>query len=136
MIEGRSQIEHIDWMMIYVSIFSNAVSRSIHLFPYNLQCSTNVEQLLRKAAALIVAIAPSLSALSILLGSVVKHLEDTISKGSVIVYLSARLYIILESFRSLFFATWNLQSDLSRERSTYWMRNWVERIDVGFALCN
>ena len=106
-VEGKFQQKHVEWMIVFTTILSIALFGGIHLFAWNLDFPTNIEQLLWRAAALTVAIAPTVSALLVLLESVVRNRTDQISKWSVIflapAYLSARLYIIVESFRSLYF---------------------------------
>lgn len=116
-VEGRFQKKHIDRMMVLMTIVSITLYGGIHLFAWNLDFPTPVEQLLWRIAALTVAIAPTISALLVTLEDVVSHRTDKVSQWSVIVlapaYLAARLYIIVESFRSLYFlppeafvATW------------------------------
>ena len=106
-IEGNFKAKHVDWMMILASIVSIALFRGIHLIAWNLDFPTDIERLLWRALALTVGIALALSAILVLLGSVISRRTDWISKWSVVIlapaYLSARLYIMVESFRSLYF---------------------------------
>ena len=107
LIEGKWERKHLDRLMILTSILSIALFGGIHLFAWNLDFPTSIERLLWRASALIVAIAPSISALLVLFESVVSHRTDQLSKWSVIFlapfYLAARFYIIFESVRSLYF---------------------------------
>jgi hypothetical protein len=116
-IEDRFQKKHVDRLMILTSILSITLFGGIHVFAWNLAFPTHVEQLLWRIAALTVAIAPTISALLVLLESVASQHTDKMSKWSVAllapVYLASRAFIIVESIRSLYFlppeafiATW------------------------------
>ena len=106
-VQGRFQKKHIDRLMVLTSILSITLFGGIHLFAWNLDFPTHEEQLLWRMAALTVAIAPTISALLVLLESVLFHRTDRLSRWSVgflaPLYLAARVYIIVESFRSLYF---------------------------------
>lgn len=119
--EGRFERKHVDRLMIVMSILSITLFGGIHVFAWNLNYPTPVERLLWRISALSVAIAPTISALLVLLESVTLGSTDTFSKWSVTVlaplYLSSRMYLLAESFRSLYFlprngfvATWETNS--------------------------
>ncbi|KAF2719016.1 hypothetical protein K431DRAFT_273715 [Polychaeton citri CBS 116435] len=116
-IEGRFKKAHIDRLMCLVTILSISLYGGIHLFAWSLDFPTRAEKLLWRISALTVAIAPSVSALLVLSEDALTHRTDRLSKWSVMVlapaYVSARLYIIVASFRQLYFlppsafiATW------------------------------
>ena len=106
-VEGQFHKKDVDRLMILTSILSIALFGGIHLFAWDLEFPTHIEKLLWRSAALTVAVAPTISALLVLLESIISHRTDKISKWSVMVlgpaYLAARLFIIVESFRSLYF---------------------------------
>ena len=92
--------------------YSRAFSPSPCMVEYTfshgiLQFPTRVEQLLWRISALTVGIAPTVSALLVLMEDLISHRTDRWSKWSVAVlapaYVAARLYIIVESFRSLYY---------------------------------
>lgn len=106
-IEGRIKKEHVDRLIVLTSILSISLYGGIHLFAWNLEFPTQVEQLLWRISALTVGIAPTISALLVLMEDLVFGTTDRLSKWSVTVlapaYVAARLYIIVESFRSLYY---------------------------------
>lgn len=106
-IEGRFKKSHVDRLVILTSILSISLYGGIHLFAWNLQFPTKVEQLLWRISALTVGIAPTVSALLVLMEDLISGRTDRLSKWSVSVlapaYVAARLYIIAESFRSLYY---------------------------------
>ncbi|KIW22287.1 uncharacterized protein PV07_12188 [Cladophialophora immunda] len=106
-VDGRFEKKHIDRLMVLSSILSITAFGGIHLFAWGLEFPTSVEQLLWRMSALTVAIAPTISALLVLLESVLLQRTDKMSRWSVAVlaplYLASRVYIMVESFRSLYF---------------------------------
>lgn len=106
-IEGRYRKAHVDRLVVLTSILSISLYGGIHLFAWNLDFPTGVERLLWRIAALTVGIAPTVSALLVLMEDLISHRTDRWSKWSVTVlapaYVAARLYIIAESFRSLYY---------------------------------
>jgi hypothetical protein len=116
-LKGRFTKGYVDRMVVLVSIVSITVYGGIHFFAWDMSFPTKVEQLLWRISALVVTIAPAISALLVLSEDLVRHRTDKLSKWSVAflapAYLAARLYIIAESFRALYFmppkafiATW------------------------------
>lgn len=105
--EGRWEKKHIDRLMIFSSILSIMLFGGLHLFAWNIDFPSHVEKLIWRGSALTVAIAPTVSALLVFLESVVFHRTDRYAKWSVTVlcplYLFARLFILVESYRSLYF---------------------------------
>jgi hypothetical protein len=93
--------------MIFTNIFAIVLFGGLHLFAWNLHFPSYAEQVLWRASALTVAIAPTVCALLVLLESTWLHRTDRFSKWSVTIsaplYLFARLFIVVESFRSLYF---------------------------------
>ncbi|KAL4811862.1 hypothetical protein BDW67DRAFT_189233 [Aspergillus spinulosporus] len=115
--EDRYQKKHVDRMMILMSILSILLFGGLHLIAWNLHFPSAVERSLWRGSALTVAIAPTVSALLVLLESILASRTDRWSKWSVTVlgplYLSARIFIMVESYRSLYYlpaeafvATW------------------------------
>lgn len=116
-LEGRFKKKHVDRVVVLVSILSIGVYGGIHFFAWDLAFPTPIERKLWRASALTVTIAPAISALLVFLEDVTIHRTDQLSKWSVAIlapaYLASRLYIVAESFRSLFYlpsmafvATW------------------------------
>ena len=116
-LDGRWRKEHIDRMVILVCILSITIYGGIHFFAWNLEFPTSVERLLWRIAALTISIAPAVCALLVLMEDLVRHRTDKMSQWSVAclapAYLGARLYIMAESFRALYYlppqafvATW------------------------------
>ncbi|KAL4762215.1 uncharacterized protein BDW70DRAFT_158878 [Aspergillus foveolatus] len=105
--EDRYQKKHVDRMMILMSILSILLFGSLHLIAWNLHFPSAVERTLWCGSALTVAIAPTISALLVLLESVLASRTDRWFKWSVTVlgplYLSARTFIMVESYRSLYY---------------------------------
>ncbi|KAI9373306.1 hypothetical protein BJX61DRAFT_541841 [Aspergillus egyptiacus] len=105
--EDRYRKKHVDRMMILMSILSILLFGGLHLLAWNLHFPSAVERSLWRGSALTVAIAPTVSALLVLLESIMAHRTDRWSKWSVTVlgplYLSARAFIMVESYRSLYF---------------------------------
>lgn len=116
-LEGRFKKEHVDRLVVLVSILSIGVYGGIHFFAWNLAFPTPIEKLLWRVSALTVTIAPAISALLVFLEDITIHRTDQLSKWSVAIlapaYLASRMYIVVESFRSLYYlppeafvATW------------------------------
>ncbi|CAM1508995.1 Fc.00g027340.m01.CDS01 [Cosmosporella sp. VM-42] len=105
--EGCYQKKHIDRIIILTSIISTMLFGGLHLFARNLELPSHIEKYLWRGSALTVAIAPTVSALLVPLESVLFHRIDRYTKWSVTVlgplYLFGRLFIIVESYRSLCF---------------------------------
>lgn len=93
--------------MILTSILSILLFGGLHLIAWNINFPTVAEKYIWRASALTVAVAPTASALLVLLKSVLFNRTDRLSKWSVIVfapiYIFARLFIIVESYRSLYY---------------------------------
>ncbi|KAL4958640.1 uncharacterized protein BDV14DRAFT_207872 [Aspergillus stella-maris] len=105
--EDRYKKRHVDWMVIATSILSIMLFGGLHLLAWNLSFPSSIERSLWRGSALTVAIAPTISALLVLLESIIADRTDRWSKWSVTVlgplYLSARVFIMVESYRSLYF---------------------------------
>lgn len=106
-IEGRFESKHIDRLIVLISILSTTLFGGIHLFAWNIEFPTAAEQVLWRTAAILVAVIPSVCALLVLLESLVLGTTDKLSRLSTYIfapfYLSARVFLIMESFRSLYF---------------------------------
>ncbi|KAF2252328.1 hypothetical protein BU26DRAFT_420876 [Trematosphaeria pertusa] len=98
---------HIDRLIVLISILSTTLFGGIHLFAWNIEFPTAAEQVLWRTAAILVAVIPSVCALLVLLESLVLGTTDKLSRLSTYIfapfYLSARVFLIMESFRSLYF---------------------------------
>ncbi|OCK75712.1 hypothetical protein K432DRAFT_307903 [Lepidopterella palustris CBS 459.81] len=103
--------------IICTSVLTTTLFGGIHLFAWNLDFPTPVERLLWRTAALLVAIVPTICALIVLGETMVCKSTHRTSKKIVFIfgpfYISSRLYLIVESFRALYFlppetfiATW------------------------------
>lgn len=105
--EGRWKKKHVDGMMIFTSIASILLFGGLHLIAWSIKFPTDTEKYIWRASALTVAVAPTVSALLVLLESVLFNRTDRLSKWSVLflapLYVSARLFIIVESYRSLYY---------------------------------
>lgn len=94
-------------IVIVATILSTTLFGGIHLLAWNISFPSPVERTLWRTAALLVCIIPSVCALIVL----VEHLIfGTTNKTSTAVvwifgafYLSSRVYLIVESFRSLYY---------------------------------
>ncbi|KAM0434014.1 hypothetical protein ACHAPT_003958 [Fusarium lateritium] len=106
-LEGRYTKKHIDRIMILASILSIMLFGGLHLLAWNLDFPTPIEGLLWRSSALTIAIAPIISSLLVLLESVLFHRTDRYAKWAVTIlgplYLFARLFLLVESYRSLYF---------------------------------
>jgi hypothetical protein len=118
---GRYKGEHVDRLIVLTSILTTTLFGGVHLLAWNLDFPTPVERLLWRTAALSVAIVPTICALLVLVESLVFGTTNRTSKPVVFIfgplYISSRLYLIVESFRSLYFlpsetfiATWAISS--------------------------
>ncbi|EQK99052.1 hypothetical protein G6O67_000721 [Ophiocordyceps sinensis] len=106
-VEGKYQKKHIDRVMIFTSILSIMLFGGLHLIAWNLEFPSRVEKVFWRASALTMAIAPTVSALLVLLESVCVHRTDRCARWTVTalgpLLLSARVFIIVESYWSLYF---------------------------------
>lgn len=116
-IKGRYEDKDLDRLVIFTSIVTTTLFGGIHLLAWNLDFPTPVERLLWRTAALSVAIVPTICALLVLVESLHFGTTNKVSRMTVYIfgplYISSRLYLIIESFRSLYFlpprtfaATW------------------------------
>ncbi|OCK73845.1 hypothetical protein K432DRAFT_311917 [Lepidopterella palustris CBS 459.81] len=108
---------HIVWFIVAVTILSTTLFGGIHLLAWNITFPTPVERVLWRTAALLVTIIPSICALLVLMENHVSGTTHRLGKWSSFVfapfYFSSRAFLIVESFRTLYFlpsdtlaATW------------------------------
>jgi len=105
--ESRWSSEFVDRLIVWLSVFSTMLFGGLHMAAWNLEFPTNTELVLWRTAALSVAIVPSVCALMVLYEIERFGTTHTFSVLSVIIfaplYLSSRWYLLIESFRSLYY---------------------------------
>ena len=106
-IEGRFRPQHIDWLIVLVSIMSTSLFGGIHLIAWNIEFPTPIERTLWRTTALLVTMIPSICAICVLFESVLFGTTHRASKWSSVsfspFYFASRLFLIVESFRALYF---------------------------------
>ncbi|KAM7183145.1 hypothetical protein V8F33_013775 [Rhypophila sp. PSN 637] len=115
--QDRFARKHLDQLMVVMTMVAIVLFAGIHLFVWDSHFPTPTERLLWRIAAITMAVAPISSAVLVSLESVLFQRTLYMSVGSVAVltpiYLASRMFIMVESFRSLYFmppeafiATW------------------------------
>ena len=119
LMEGRYEVKHRDRFTLLATIVTTLLFGGIHLFAWDVDFPTKVESLLWKISALTATIAPTFCASLALRENIQDGTTGTTMFPQVCmialgpIFLLARLYLIVESVRSLFFlppeafvATW------------------------------